>query len=796
MLGRVGVAIAASDPRYVYTVIEAEKGVMWRSTNGGETWEMTNEDKTVHSRPFYFSDIRVDPQNENRVYLIEGQLRVSDDGGRSWDIIGNTVHGDHQALWIDPVNPRRLINGNDGGWGFSYDRGETWEFINSVAIGQFYQLTVDMQDPYEVCGGLQDNHVWCAPSNNLTHLGILNGDWYRIHPGGDGYYVQVDPTDPNTLYTNTHFGNIVRVDRKTGDARAIQPYPVNMRGSAEGEHPYRFNWNSPIHMSPHDPKTIYFGSNVLFKTTNEGQSWEEVSPDLSTNDPEKIQVSGGPITPDNTSAEYHCAISSIAESPITPGLIWVGTDDGKVQLTRNGGAAWEDLTVKIPGQTPDGWISRVEASKNDAATAYIAVNRHRSNDFSAHVFKTSDYGQTWTNIAGDLPPLNYVHVVREDPKNPNLIFVGTELGLYASWTGGDHWVSLRLNLPRVAVREILVHPRDNDLVIGTHGRSAWILDDITPLQHVGQALVSDAFLFEPRRATRWELWNRNHAGYPGQRWLGDQTFYGENPPYGAIINYYLKEVPSGEEKAIALTVLGANQEEVRTLEGPADAGVHRVVWDLRHDPLPEPKGVAKVGFNPSAAPLVPPGDYTVRLVHGGEPLTARFEVRLDPRIDFSESDALAQYRAVRRLTDMEARAIQALETIEAVSTQLQQLGKKIDGLEAVPETTRDDLTDRVTQIEESLDGLSGELVRRTPNLGYRSSAKLLEKIRQLRSGTGNFPGIEGPSAAPTDAQAEWLGRFDAQLKEVEQNLERLVSVQISELNQKLGEAGVAHVTMP
>lgn len=788
-LGRIGIAIAPSDPRVVYAVIEAKKGVMWRSSDRGDTWTMVTEDKKIHSRPFYFSDIRVDPRDENRVYLLEGSLRVTEDAGRTWKTTANTLHGDHQSLWIDPLDPNRLINGNDGGWGFSYDRGETWEFMNTVPIGQFYQITADMQDPYQVCGGLQDNHVWCGPSNNLTNIGILNGDWVRVHPGGDGYYVQVDPTDPDVLYTNTHYGNIMRVDRPTGNARSIHPLPVDLTGAAAGEYPYRFNWNSPILMSPHDPSVIYFGSNVVFKTTNGGQSWDAVSPDLTTNDPEKIRVSGGEITPDNTSAEYHCAIITIAESPITKGLLWVGTDDGKVQLSRDGGASWQDVTANIPGQNPTGWVSRIEASHHDAGTAYASVDRHRANDPSPHVFATTDYGKTWREITGNLPQRNYVHTIREDPRQPGLLYVGTEYGIYASSNGGKEWFSLRLNLPPVAVRDVVVHPRDNDLVLATHGRSAWILDDATPIQNLAQALGKDAVLFPPRRATRWFLWNRNQSGYAGQHWLGDRTFYGENPPYGAILDYYLRADGANEEK-VKLTIRDDAGRVVRTLEGPAKAGAHRLIWDLREEPLPKPKGVAAEGFNEKGSPLVVPGRYSVALnsARTGEIAPQPLDVRLDPRISMTEAEVRAQYEAARRLTDMERRIIKALETVESVDGDLSELVTRLKGSGG-----HDESVQSAGEIQTSLAQVKDRLVRSTPGLPYRSAAKLLEKVRQLREGGGNYPGIEGAFAPPTDAQSKWVDRFEQELGQVEQELQGILSGPLAELNRSLAAAGIPHV---
>ena len=812
VLGRIGVAVAPSDASVVYAIIEAERGVMWRSDDRGRSWRMVTEDKTVHSRPFYFSDIRVDPQNENRVYLLEGRLQVTEDAGATWRPTAQTVHGDHQSLWIDPQDPRRLINGNDGGWAFSYDRGATWEFVNSIPIGQFYQISADMRDPYDVCGGLQDNHVWCGPSNSLTTLGILNGHWERIHPGGDGYYVQADPDNPDLVYTNSHYGNIVTFDRSNGHTRAIHPYPVNLRGAAAGEHPFRFNWNSPIQMSPHDSQTIYFGSNVLFGTRDGGQSWAELSPDLSTNDPEKIQTSGGPITPDNTSAEYHSTIITIAESPLTPGVIWTGIDDGNVQITRDGGSSWTNVAGNITGLPQAAWISRVEASHHQPGTAYISVDQHRLDDRTPYVFKTADYGRTWTSIAGDLPPKHYVHVVREDPRNPELLYVGTELGIFASFSGGGEWTSLRRNLPPVAVRDMLIHPRDNDLIIGTHGRSAWILDDLTPLQDLTDAMAADAWLFEPPLATRWVIWNKDHSGYPGQRWLGDQTFYGEDPPYGASISYYLSAeqaarlavpepassaspatggdgesysagIPKAEIK-IAIRDLDGNT--VRTFSGPAEPGINRAVWDLRHDPLPAPEGTAAIGFGEAGAPLALAGTYSVGLeLDGTGRRSASFEVRIDPRVEVSDADLLELHNAVTRLTQMEGRAMDALQTIELLSERLATVGERL--------TDNNNLATEAAALAEPLADLRGRIVRATPNFGYRSGARLLEKIRQLRSGGGNFRGIEGALMRPTDAQTHWMGRYDEELTTIEAELAALIDSRVMPLDVRLNEAGLGHL---
>ena len=715
-LGRIGVATSAADPRVVYAFIESqEDGVLWGSDDRGRNWRVVTK-AGVNTRPFYYSDIRADPNNVNRVYALSGRLSVSEDGGRTWEQIAHNIHGDHQSLWIDPEDSTRLINGNDGGFHFSFDRGVTWQFINNVPLGQFYQIGVDMRDPYYVCGGLQDNDAWCGPSRTLNVTGPLKNYWHEIIGPGDGMYVQIDPTDHNIIYTNSQAGNIFRVDLGRQESRSIHPYPVAFGGSAAGDHPLRFNWNSPIHMSPHDPTTIYFGGNVLFKTIDGGQTWQKISPDLTTNDPEKVGLSGGPITPDNSGAEYHSTIYTIAESPLQQGVIWAGTDDGNVQLTRDGGTNWINLTDNFMDLPAESWVSRIEASGVDGGTAYIAFDRHRSNDMSPYLFKTTDYGDSWTSIADNLPSRNYIHVVREDPRNPNLIYVGTELGIYASWSGGGDWVSLRLGLPTVAVRDLVVHPRDNDLIIGTHGRSIWILDDIGPLQQLGQALQTDSFLFSTRTARRYEPWAARFRAD-----VGDNPFVADNPPYGAVVSYFIAKdstileqgsteseaggagALSGDEPAteaspdavdaagegskdrdpITLTIRDGDGQLVRRLEGPREAGIHRVAWDLRADPLPDLEDDSVFAYE-LTPPRVLPGDYSIVWSLPGRELTTSLELLLDARTRVPSDDLKAQRDALLALWEIGGQAIQAIRTIDALDSQLDALTERLEQMETPP----------------------------------------------------------------------------------------------------------------
>jgi photosystem II stability/assembly factor-like uncharacterized protein len=712
LLGRIGLDLSRSNPNVVYAQIEVgasggtgggeeqtggggfgggggggfggggqqaqsnqppdpKRSGVWRSDDKGKTWRIMSNN---NNRPMYYSQIRVDPKNDQIVYTCGAPFHKSADGGKTFQVVQGIAHSDHHALWINPNSTNHLIIGNDGGLNVSYDQAATWEFVNTIAASQFYAVAADMRKPYYVCGGLQDNGSWCGPSQTRTGGGggfggggggvggagggVINADWYRVG-GGDGFYVQIDPTDYATVYAESQNGNVQRLDLKTGRSVSIRPRaaqrprgPGAARGggqgagqqpqagapagaggeSGEGQQPtqeqiqqmiqaaggfgggnplqsnivpappageqYRFNWDTPIALSPHNPRVVYIGANRLFKSLDRGDTWT-ASVDLTKQiDRSKLPIMGAdgdkPMASKNDGTANYGNITTVAESPVLPGVLWVGTDDGNVQLSKDGGASWANVANNVKGVTGNYQVSRVEPSHFDAATCYLAIDNHRNDDLKPYLFVTRDYGATWTSIANSLPVGN-VNVIREDAKNKNLLFVGTEFGVFVSTNGGAEWKRFMTGLPTVRVDDLLIHPRDNDLIAGTHGRGVWIIDDITPLQQLDEkALAADAHLFDVRPGTQW-LNDISLSRYAG----GVKYFRGENPPPGTAISYYLKSAPSGDVK---ITISDVTGKVVRNLTGTKEAGLNRVMWNLRGDPL---RPGARFG-PPDANPEIPP----------------------------------------------------------------------------------------------------------------------------------------------------------------------------------------------
>lgn len=626
ILGRIGIGVSRSREGVVYALIEHEDGGIWRSEDKGVSWtRMCDHDtyRRVMMRPFYYSRIHVDPTDDATIYALSIGLHVSNDMGRRFRSIGAGTHPDHHALWINPANPRHLINGNDGGINISHDGGRNWWAVQSMDLAQVYQVGFDMRHPYHVYVGLQDNGAWGAPNTSLDPRGVLNEHWTMIS-GGDGFYVQPDPTDPDTIYVNYQMNGLFRHNLRIGRNKSIRPTaPLN-------EPPYRFNWNSPILISSHDPQTVYTGGNFLFRTRDGGHSWDIVSPDLTTNDPAKQQDSGGPISMENTGAEMHCTITTIAESPLDPDVIWCGTDDGNLQVTRDGGEAWTSVAGRIKGLPKGTWCSRVEASHFDAGTAYAAFDGHRTDDYAPYIYKTTDFGRTWTSLRSNLPSPGWIHVVREDPLNSRLLYIGTEFGVFASLDGGKSWFSLKNNMPTAAVHDIAVHPRDNDLIAGTHGRGVWILDDISFLQEMSPEVPnSDFHLFEPRPVTNFFLSTRGEPSL-----FHRPAFAGKNIQPGAAVTVWLKEDQKKDIKVIIRDDTGRTAGEIQL---PRNAGLHRVMWNLQT--VPEASDGQRytpslIGFG--GLPSASPGAYTLSVEFEDKKHGAVLEIRPDPRVIFSD----------------------------------------------------------------------------------------------------------------------------------------------------------------
>jgi photosystem II stability/assembly factor-like uncharacterized protein len=597
-------AVVASDEGGTADIrdVTSKRGGVFRSEDGGETW---TRQSGLDPRPFYFSQIRVDPVNDQRVYVLGFALHVSDDGGKTWrEDLGQKLHPDMHALAIDPRNPRRLLLGNDGGAYQTFNGGAAWEHLNRMAAGEFYRINVDLSTPYRICGGLQDNENWVGPSRTYSANGILNSDWQSLG-GGDGFYCAFDAESPSVLYTESQAGFIHRIDLSNGQVKMLRPEP------AEGQAAFRFHWNTPLIGSRHGKDVIYLAGNRVFKLTLRGEQWQAISPDLSTRELSRMQAAG-------SGAENYGVVYSLAESPVKAGLLWAATDDGKVWVTQDEGAHWSDLTGNLPAETRGQWMSRIEAGWQDARVAYLAVDAHRTGNFAPLVYRTADGGKTWEKISSDLPPAGPVKLVREDSKNPNLLFAGTEFGLFVSFNRGGHWVKFA-RLPTVAVDDILVHPRERDLVLATHGRSLYIVDDIRPLEEMTTDVeAKDVYLFPPRAGFG------RHPLPSFEEWGGKGVFRGENPPDGALLTFYVKEL-NGEPARVKITN-AEGQAVVKTKLVPVP-GLNRFNWDLK------PSKEVLTEYGGEGAKHVRSGDYTVSISYGKATTTQTLHVEIAPGVE-------------------------------------------------------------------------------------------------------------------------------------------------------------------
>jgi photosystem II stability/assembly factor-like uncharacterized protein len=794
--GKIGVAVAPSDARRVYALIEAEMGGMYRSDDGGENWKLASGSRALRQRAWYYSTITVDPHNADLLYCPNVPLMKSIDGGKTWASVKGPHHGDHHDLWIDPKNPKRIIDANDGGVDISTNGGESW-FAPPLPICQFYHINVDNRVPYHVSGTMQDIGCAAGPSNSLASNGISLGDWHYVGGGETGYTAH-DPTDPNIIYAGEYGGYISRFDLRTRQARNISIYPENPSGHGAEAMKYRFRWPAPILMSPHDPKTIYHAANVLFKTTNGGQTWTAISGDLTRNDKAKQRWSGGPITGDNTTAEFYCTISSVAESPKQKDVIWVGSDDGLIHVSKDGGKTWENVTTKIDGLPEWGTVKCIEASPHDAGTAYVVVDAHMLDDMRPYLFKTSDFGQTWKSITGNLATDVYLHVVREDPKKKAMLYAGTERDVAFSTDDGATWQPLKLNLPTVAVHDLIV--KHDDLVLGTNGRSIWILDDLTPVREWMPKLAdSDIHLFAPVPAHRWRY---HQSVWP--------YGVGQNPPPGAIINYWLKAKPQGEvtiemldgDGRIVNTFSSKPEPEEPRTEGdyeverekkkplPKEPGLHRVAWNLQHKGATRIKGAKADMGDPTGGFMVVPGFYTLRLKVDDKVATARFEVRPDPRLSLTASEWQEQEKFVLGARDDITRLSQLVMRLQNIRKQLRDRNAALKDTTEAKGLVEDaqKLIDKLDKLEERLHNPKAQVAYDI--LAQRGGAKLYSRLILLYAFALDADGV------PTQGMREVHAGQAKELQLLEAEWNKLLANELANLNQKAAEAKVPHIIVP
>ena len=799
--GKVGVAVAPSDGSRVYALIEAEKGGLFRSDDGGGSWNKVNDERVIRQRAWYYTTLTVDPSNPDIVWAPQVPLLKSIDGGKSFQKVEGPHHGDHHDLWIDPKNPRRLIDANDGGVDISTDGGKTWN-APALPIAQFYHVACDNRFPYRVMGNMQDQGTASGPSNSLRYMGIPLADWHGVGGGETGFSIP-HPTEPDVVYAGEYAGIITRYDHRTRQARNVSIYPYNASGHGAEDLRIRFQWTAPIVISRHDPKVVYHAGNHLFRTTNNGQNWEQVSPDLTRNDRSKMKWSGGPITGDNTTAEFYGTIFALAESPKQKGLLWAGTDDGLVHLSRDDGKTWTNLTKNIPDLPDWGTVSCIEASPHDAGTAWLVVDAHRLDNYKPYLWKTTDFGATWKRLEDGLDPAVYLHVVREDPVKKDLVFLGTERGVVFSADSGDSFEPLRLNMPTVAVHDLQVH--QGDLVVGTNGRSIWILDDISPLREwKDEHAEKSAHLYPIRPAVRWRL--------SGTVSHGQEIGMGENPAQGAVIQYHLKAKPKAKPTLEILDAAGkrvaffdgakhkkkkldesSEYPEVEHPEIPDMEGINRFTWDLCHSPARIiPKALADMG-SPAAGAPVCPGNYKVVLTVDGQKAEGSIQVWADPRlIQLGQTllagkvDGVTPAALLGEMREQEQFSLRVRDAISALSDTVIRLRKVHRQLELQVDLQKDEgaAKEWVTLAKElsgKLEALEKKLHNPTARVSYdilamRGGAKLYSQLVWLYG-----QAIDG-DGAPTQGMRELLVELDKEQVMLVGEFSKLLAGDMTKLN--------------
>jgi|GEM_PF-19269 len=758
--GRVAVTVAPSKPNVVYAFIEAvpPRNALYRSDDGGETWSMLDRSQMMIWRPFYFANLIVDPNDENKIYKVGGGLIVSNDGGKSFSGIAGGAHGDFHDVWIDPQNSDRLITGDDGGLWYSYDAGNRWWKANNLPISQFYHVSVDMDAPYHVYGGLQDNSSWVGDSQYPG--GVTNSRWENFF-GGDGFWMWADPSDNDYIYAEAQGGEIGRVNRKTHETRGIKPLPHYNEGKL------RFNWNTPIMVSPNQKGTIYLGSQFLFRSRDHGQTWERISPDLTTNDPQKQkQEESGGVSIDNSSAEMHTTIYAISESPRNGDVIWVGTDDGNVQVTRDGGKSWTNVVGNITGLAKNAWVSYVDTGHQNDSTAYATFDLHNFGDMQPYAYKTTDFGKTWTSlIPSDAPVRGYAHVIKEDPVNPNLLYLGTEFGLWISLDGGKQWAQYKGgDLPNVAVRDVAIHPRDNDLVIATHGRGIWIVDDITPLRALTPDMLSKDIAFLSTQPAVQTI--NSFGGWPE----GDATYTGPNQQGGATITYYQRRRHVFGD--LAMEVVGPDGKQVATVPSSKRRGLNRVNWPMTLK-APHVPPAATGAFGAAVGPRVLPGEYTVKMTKDRNVYTTKLDVVLDPRATYTAADRQQQFELATKLHTQLENMTYAVEEINGVKSALDDRASKLPANDA--------LAKKLRAASDQVDTLRRKIVATKEGGMITGEERLREFLASLY---GEVVGYEG---RPSATQVERTEAITHELSDVMTAFDAWVAKQLPPINAALAK---------
>lgn len=814
IMGKIGVAASPAKPGRVWALIESRNGGLFRSDDGGSNWELLTDTGDIRGRPWYYTHIFADPQDAETVYALEFSAWRSIDGGRNFSLLP-TPHGDNHGLWIDPSNPQRMIEGNDGGACVTYNGGLSWSSIYNQPTGQYYHVVTDDQFPYRVYGAQQDNLTMSVPSR--SRAGVIGASELYQVAGGEAGFVAVNQQDSNIVYS-AHSGStqLTRYDHSTGQAKDVDPWPEASRAMGAIDLKYRFAWTAPIVISPHDQKTVYITGNHIFRTRNEGDSWEIISPDLTRNDESKLQVSGGPITLEGGTAEIYCTVFAFAESTLTPGLLWAGSDDGLVHVSRNDGESWENVTP--PGMGDWAMVASVEPSPHDEATAYVAAHRYRLDDTSLYVFKTTDYGKTWTSITNGISDGDFVRVVREDPAKRGLLYAGTETGVYVSFDDGANWNPLSLNLPAVPVHDLVV--KNNDLVIASHGRSFWILDDVSPLRQIGDDVAgSSAHLFAPGAAYRFPLYpgyvapeyvanpqsGRNYQGPNPLVATYDQTVdpdgevtriyldAGQNPPDGVLVRYYLADAPEG---TVSLTFLDSDGAEIVSYSSDSDSrprvranpGTNLFVWDLRYPGPTEVEGESLHGLSYNsmfAGPEAPPGTYQVRLDVDGQSVVQQFEIRPDPRITTTAEEYQAQHELLSGIRDKISETHEAVNRLRRVRVQVDEWERRAAGSSAA-----EPVAEAAASIKEKLSDIEGELISmRRPGNG-RMSTRLNTQLASLSKVVSRADA--GPTEQARTVFVEVSGKIDSQLS----SLQDVIDEDVSLFSNLLTELEVPVIAVP